>query len=205
MRQSFATFFLVAHLIVVCWARRHESQHHLFQVDPLSARILMSNNFESGSADPWYDSSPSSVNWNAEDLSSPAEINYPPPNPTSGTKYLRAIRNAQLSAGLLILRTVTFTALPGDKMTFNFWIRSRYASGNVLEVKSILVRLFLFIQLTWYSFLQLVMAVGDVETTILTLTSYSTAVNFDWRQASASLPVSEPTDVTVRHFSLLPG
>ena len=49
------------------------------------------------------------------------------------------------------------------------------------------------------------MAVGDVETTILTLTSYSTAVNFDWRQASASLPVSEPTDVTVRHFSLFPG
>ena len=94
MKQSFATFFLDAHLIVVCWARRHESQHHLFQVDPLSARILMSYNFESGSADPWYDSSPSSVHWNVEDLSSPAEINYPPPNPTSGTKYLRAIRNA---------------------------------------------------------------------------------------------------------------
>ena len=108
----------------------------------------MSYNFESGSADPWYDSSPSSVHWNVEDLSSPAEINYPPPNPTSGTKYLRAIRNAQLSAGLLILRTVTFTVLPGDKMTFNFWIRSRYASGNVLEVKSILVRFFLLLQLT---------------------------------------------------------
>jgi hypothetical protein len=29
---------------------------------------------------------------------------------------------------------VTFTAFPGDTMTFDFWIRSRYASGNVLDV-----------------------------------------------------------------------
>ncbi|XP_046656473.1 uncharacterized protein LOC124349713 isoform X3 [Daphnia pulicaria] len=166
--------------VAFCWTVRHENPNRSFDVNPLSARILLSNNFESGSADPWYDNStPSSVYWNVEDFSSPTEVNYPPPTPLSGTKYLRSTRNSQLSAGLVILRTVTFTAFPGDTMTFDFWIRSRYASGNALEV---------------------VMAAVAFETTILTLTSYSTAENFDWRPASVSLPVSEPTGVTLSFY-----
>jgi hypothetical protein len=54
----------------VCWAAREEFQPDIFEIDPLSARILLSNNFESGSADPWYDNSPSTVqcrNWMRND------------------------------------------------------------------------------------------------------------------------------------------
>jgi hypothetical protein len=103
------------------------------EVDPLTARVLLNNDFESGTADPWYDSSPATVHWVVEDLSSPTE-NYSPPIPLIGTKYLRATRDAQLSPGQLILRTVTFTAIPGDEISFNFWIRSKYTGGNTLEV-----------------------------------------------------------------------
>jgi hypothetical protein len=136
MKNISVVIFFVGISVAFCWTVRHENPNRSFDVNPLSARILLSNNFESGSADPWYDNStPSSVYWNVEDFSSPTEVNYPPPTPLSGTKYLRATRNSQLSSGLVILRTVTFTAFPGDTMTFDFWIRSRYASGNALEVK----------------------------------------------------------------------
>jgi hypothetical protein len=136
MKNISVIIFFVGISVAFCWTVRHKNPNRSFDVDPLSARILLSNNFESGSADPWYDNStPSSVYWNVEDFSSPTEVNYPAPTPLSGTKYLRATRNSQLSAGLVILRTVTFTAFPGDTMTFDFWIRSRYASGNALEVK----------------------------------------------------------------------
>ncbi|XP_046656436.1 uncharacterized protein LOC124349688 [Daphnia pulicaria] len=180
-KGSIEPLYIAAHLnvaisIAVCLAGLNVSQNRLSDVDPRSARILLSNNFESGSADPWYDNSPSSVHWIVEDFYYPAEVSNPPPAPLSGTKYLRATRNSQLSAGLLILRSEAFTALPGDTITFEFWIRSRFDSGNVLE---------------------LVIAAGDVETTLLTLTSYSTASNFNWRPASTSLRVSEPTDVTL--------
>ncbi|XP_057373562.1 uncharacterized protein LOC130694505 isoform X3 [Daphnia carinata] len=148
--------------------------------DPQSARLLLNNDFEDGLADPWYDSSLGPVHWTVEDFSSPTEINYPPPTPSTGTKYLRATRDAQLSPGLLVLRTVTFTALPGDRISFNFWIRSKYTFGNTLE---------------------LVLVVGDAETTLLTLSSYSTTVNFEWRPASTSIPVTSPTDLTLIFYA----
>jgi hypothetical protein len=106
----------------------------ILDVDPLSARVLLNNDFESGIEEPWYDSSPSNVHWTIEDFSAQSEPSNLAPVPSSGTKYLRATRNEQLSSGLLILRTVTFTAFPGDKISFNFWIRSRYTGGNTLEV-----------------------------------------------------------------------
>jgi hypothetical protein len=99
----------------------------------LTARSLLNNDFESGAAYPWYDSSPFSVHWVVEDLSSPTE-NYSPPTPLSGTKYLRATRDALENPGQLILRTLTFTAFPGDEVSFHFWIRSKYTGGNTLEV-----------------------------------------------------------------------
>jgi hypothetical protein len=139
MSLTSASFFLVAISIAACWAGLDVSQNRLSDVDPRSARILLSNNFESGSADPWYDNSPSSVHWIVEDFYYPAEVSNPPPAPLSGTKYLRATRNSQLSAGLLILRSEAFTALPGDTITFKFWIRSRFDSGNVLEVKLLVI------------------------------------------------------------------
>jgi hypothetical protein len=98
MSLTSASFFLVAISIAVCWAGQDASQNRLSDVDPRSARTLLSNNFESGSADPWYDNSPSSVHWIVEDFYYPAEVSNPPPTPLSGTKYLRATRNSQLSA-----------------------------------------------------------------------------------------------------------
>ncbi len=137
--------FLTAVFMAVCYAGRIPSSHlrkdgrkqsiPLEEIDPKTARVLLSNDFESGSSDPWYDSSPSLVHWVVEDFASPSEVDYPPPPlPDGTTKYLRATRNAQLSSGLLILRTVTFTAIPGDQVSFKFWIHSKYTGGNTLEV-----------------------------------------------------------------------
>ncbi|XP_057372694.1 uncharacterized protein LOC130693544 [Daphnia carinata] len=151
-------------------------------VDPLTARSMLNNDFESGTEDPWYDSSPNTVHWVVEDFSAPA-ANYAPPTPLNGTKYLRATRNEQLNPGLLILRTVVFTALPGDVISFDFWIRSKYTGGNTLD---------------------LVLSVGNVESTLLTLTSYSTSVNFEWRRTSTPIlddSFIQPTDVTLIFYA----
>jgi hypothetical protein len=133
---SFKLFLLAVTSIVVCWAGKIpvlEKSYPFLKVDPLTARALLNNNFESGTADPWYDNSPNTVHWVVEDFSSPTE-DYPPPTPTTGTKYLRATRDAQATPGQLVLRTATFTAFPGDEISFNFWIRSKYTGGNILEV-----------------------------------------------------------------------
>lgn len=172
----------------------------ILDVDPFSARALLNNDFEGGFEEPWYDSSPSTVHWIVEDFSLQSELNNPVPAPSAGSKYLRAIRNEQLSSGLLILRTVTFTALPGDEISFNFWIRSRYTGGNTLDViihftiwELVVLNCILFVNLL----LQLVLVQGALETTLLSLSSYSTSVNKEWRPTSSPIPVTEPTEVTV--------
>lgn len=143
MNKNLLKLFLVATSIAICLAgrvpvvRKKIDRYPVktrVSVDPLSARSLLDNDFENGFEDPWYDSSPSNVHWVIEDFNNPFEVNYPAPTPSIGTKYLRAIRNEQLSPGLLILRTVTFTALPGDEISLNFWIRSKYTGGNTLDV-----------------------------------------------------------------------
>ncbi|XP_057372676.1 cubilin-like [Daphnia carinata] len=189
MNKNLLQLYFAAISIAVCLAGRvpvtrgkadgHHVKAHV-SVDPLSARALLDNNFESGFEEPWYDSSPSTVHWVVEDFTTPFEVNYTAPAPLAGTKYLRAIRNEQLAAGLLILRTVTFTAYPGDEISFNFWIRSKYTGGNTLD---------------------LVMAIGETEQTLVSLTSYSTSVNLEWRPMSAPLPVSEPMDVTLIFYA----
>ncbi|XP_046633560.1 mucin-2-like [Daphnia pulicaria] len=153
------------------------------KIDPLSARSFLNNNFESGSAYPWYDNSSNSLHWVVEDFSSPTE-NYPPPTPKTGAKYLRATRDAQATPGQLILRTVTFTAFPGDKFSFNFWIRSKYTGGNYLE---------------------LVLSYGGVETSLAELSGYSTSVNLEWRPMTVPIPISEPADVTFTFFAFCGG
>ncbi len=139
MNKNLFKLFLATTTIVVCFGGRVSASTKLerkliLDIDPLSARGLLNNDFESGFEEPWYDSSPSNVHWIVEDFSSQSEVNNPAPTPSAGTKYLRATRNEQLSSGLLILRTVTFTAFPGDEVSFNFWIRSRYTGGNTLDV-----------------------------------------------------------------------
>lgn len=103
-------------------------------IDTKLARAVLSNNFESGSANPWYDESPGFVNWRVEDFVSPTEENSPTPRPPTGTKYMRATRNTDLSSGLAVLRSPLFTANPGDRVSFDFWIRSKRSESNDLEV-----------------------------------------------------------------------
>ena len=95
---------------------------------------FLDNDFESASLSPWTDQSPGNVKWQIENFSSPSEINSPAPSPVSGSSYLRATRNSELSSGLAVLITPNFTAYPGDKVSFDFWIRSKYSHGNSLEV-----------------------------------------------------------------------
>jgi hypothetical protein len=103
------------------------------EIDPPLARVLLNNDFESGNSEPWYDSSPNTAHWIVENYSYPTE-NYQPSPPSSGTKYLRAVRDSNLTPGLLTLRSAEFTAFPGDEISFHFWIRSKYTGGNTLEV-----------------------------------------------------------------------
>ena len=103
-------------------------------LDPKAARAAVDNDFETGSASPWFDESPGYVNWRVEDHSKPMEVNSPAPQPMTGTKYLRATRNADLLSGLAVLKSPVFTASPGDRVSFDFWIRSKRPEGNNLEV-----------------------------------------------------------------------
>lgn len=103
-------------------------------VDPILARNLLDNDFEGGSANPWFDQSSAYVNWRVEDYSSPTEKNSTAPPSSTGTKYLRATRNADLASGLAVLNSPILTANPGDKVSFDFWIRSKRPEGNNLEV-----------------------------------------------------------------------
>lgn len=102
--------------------------------DPKLVRTLLDNDFESGSTNPWFDESPGYVNWRVESLDSPSEANSPAPAPVAGTNYLRATRNADLLSGLAVLKSPVFTANPGDRISFDFWIRSKRPEGNNLEV-----------------------------------------------------------------------
>lgn len=159
----------------------NRSQHE--HVDQLASGTSLNNDFESGYEDPWYDSSPSTVHWVVEDVAAPTE-GYAPPTLSAGSKYLRAVRDAQFSSGLLVLRTVTYTASPGDEISIHFWIRSRYTGGNTL---------------------QLSLVVGDTETVLLDLSGYSTSVNLEWRSISCAIPVAQPTDVTFIFYAFIGG
>ena len=108
--------------------------------DSTTVRVILEQDFESGTLSPWYDESSGAVYWHIEDHISPAEPNLPAPSQTSGKKYLRATRNPeQLESGLVIFRSPKFTAAPGDRVTFDFWIRSRRTQGNTLDVNKFIL------------------------------------------------------------------
>ena len=100
-----------------------------------SRNSVADNDFEVGPLTPWFDQSPGYIYWNIEDYFSPAEVDSPVPRPAVGTKYLRAVRNANLRSGLAILRSPVITAYPGDRVSFDYWIRSKRPEGNNLEVR----------------------------------------------------------------------
>ena len=130
---------LVFSLFLTVFASKLPSPNRIKQqeaIDPLLARTLLDNNFESGSASPWFDESPGNVNWRVEEFSLPSEVTSPAPKPAIGTSYLRVTRKADLSSGLGVFTSPVFTANPGDKVSFDFWIRSKRPEGNNLEVKS---------------------------------------------------------------------
>lgn len=141
---NYYSFFFVAVSLLTIVAERspvllklqHDIEARNAEVitDPKLARTLLDKDFESGSANPWFDESPAYVNWRVEDVASPTERNSSVPPPSTGTKYMRATRNADLSSGLAILRSPVFTASPGDRVSFDFWIRSKRPEGNNLEV-----------------------------------------------------------------------
>ncbi len=139
----YSFFFVAVSLLTIAAARspvllklQHDIEARNAEVitDPKLARTLLDNDFESGSANPWFDESPAYVNWRVEDVASPTERNSSVPPPPTGTKYMRATRNADLLSGLAVLRSPVFTANPGDRVSFDFWIRSKRPEGNNLEV-----------------------------------------------------------------------
>ena len=169
-------------------------------IDPISARYLLTSDFESGSLSPWFDQSPGQVQWKIESYETPFETNSPVPQPLNGSKYLRAVRNVNLQSGTAIFSSPVFTALPGDQISFSFWIRSRRLQTNALEVNSFILT---FVsESIWWTFNslfeQLVSVQGNTETSLIDLSQYSSPSNSEWRTINAiSLPVTEPTDISV--------
>lgn len=177
-------------------------------LDPHLARILLTNDFESGSMSPWYDTSPGKVNWQPESLDAPSESNYPAPRPDKGAYYVRATRNADLQSGLAVLSSPVFTAQPGDLVTFSFWIRSRRPQANTLEVFTHCLfekHNYHFIQfiIQWSSQLDFVR--NGVESVLVDLTEYSSLSNTEWRTMSVAMPFNESVDISVTnsHFQFL--
>lgn len=97
-------------------------------------RSLVDNDFENGAVNPWLDESIGNVKWRVENYSSPSENGFPAPPLASGSSYLRATRNADLSSGLAVLSSPVVTVNPGDSISFDFWIQSKLPQGNSLEV-----------------------------------------------------------------------
>jgi hypothetical protein len=131
-------------------------------IGPQLAQMLATSDFEDGTMSPWFDQSPAKVNWRVEDYNSPAEVSSPAPAPVTGRKYLRATRNSNLTSGLAVLQSPVFTALPGDKVRFSFWIRSQQPQGSNLEVSLSLAQFQGFHFLSFfYKFISVVLGGGQ--------------------------------------------
>lgn len=160
MASSFYFLLLALNLVLhpVAFGRTIDLKGILSQKSEngLQSRSSIDNDFESGSAGSWFDESPGYVNWRVEDYSRPTETTNPPPQPLTGAKILRATRNATYpQSGLAILRSVSFTANPGDQVSFDFWIRSKRPEGNNLEVHNNIstynIYISLFLTLKYYN------------------------------------------------------
>ena len=93
----------------------------------------------------WIDESEGGFQWSLEDYDNPTswEKDKPAPRPpdnSNGKKYIRVHREASSSNlstfGVAILRSQTFSLPPEDvQFSFSFWIRSKWAEFNNLEVQ----------------------------------------------------------------------
>jgi len=104
------------------------------------ASSLVDVDFEDGSVgDGWFDESRQDlVQWRVFNKSSwslnvdHSINNAQAPNPSSN--YLQLIRTSFGAFAVAELRSVSFTASPGDRIEFSFWIQSKFPQFNNLEV-----------------------------------------------------------------------
>lgn len=132
-----STLLLVAFLAAIKNSIQVDS---LTKEDGIGVRAsALDKDFEDGRLSPWYDTSANFMHWLVEDSSTPLEPTNPAPPPlNSGTKYIRAgDRAGTVELNSLILRSPEFVAVPGDEVSFSFWIRSRRLRGNSLQVYKI--------------------------------------------------------------------
>lgn len=133
---------LVLIVVILCqlliWTGSQQNQ----QCDRLdndeTALSKLNNDFENGFLCTWIDESKSDVRWKIEKFDSPWEPNSKAPAPVSGSSYLRVNRGSNLSFGVTVLRSLTFS-LPSDDygISFTFWIRSKWPQFTNLEVFSV--------------------------------------------------------------------
>lgn len=63
-------------------------------------------------------------------------LNTQAPTPLGeGFGYLQLIKRKSNVFAVAVLRSANFIASPGDRLQFSFWIRSKFAKFNNLEVK----------------------------------------------------------------------
>ena len=168
------------------------------RADPYAARYLLTRDFEDGTMAPWLDQSSGKVNWKLESFDSPSESISPPP-PLRGSSYLRVTRNGNLQSGLAILTSQVFTALPGDRLTFSFWIQSRHLQANTLEVIHTNGRII---------FTYLIHYFHDLFPKCTTCKVVRKRCSWIWTNfllrpttIGARLPVAGPTDISVNTFA----
>lgn len=101
-------------------------------------QIILDNDFENGTIEPWVDFSQDGTRWNirnATTFENEVDTNYqPPPSLNGGTNFLQINPNKMNTFGLGELRITEILAMPGDQLKFSYWIRSRYSWLNNLQV-----------------------------------------------------------------------
>ena len=93
---------------------------------------LVDQDFENGKLGPyWSDDSQGVVHWTVNDE---ANIFEPKLKNWSGRKCAKVAGRVPSEFNPAVLRSPKFQAVPGDQISFAFWIRSRYPRGNNLQV-----------------------------------------------------------------------
>lgn len=95
---------------------------------------VLDKDFEGDSLSPWKEESAGGNRWEIEDFRHPFETNNAAPRKNDGSKYLRLRRASDGLFGVAQLRSPVFIAHPGDRISFSYWIRSRFNNFNSLQV-----------------------------------------------------------------------
>lgn len=126
---------LVFRIVIICVSLKTS-----FQI----SGVALSNDFEAGSFGEWEldECLPgmSDAQWKIEDVSENLKPLVPP---TPGNlKYLRVSRSSPgISYGLTAIRSSYVTVNHGDKITFDYWLKSRYHGFNNILVDNTYYRI----------------------------------------------------------------